>query len=925
MHSTGSNIKLHERQRELAAIEDLLDRLGAGEGGVAFIEGALGIGKTALLLEAARAASARGFQVLEAAGSAYEGDFDSGVVRQLLEPAVGAAEIDEALADTGGPCAVMRRLCRCVYMLAERGPVLVVLDDAQWLDDLSLRWLNFLIRRLEDQPVLVAVASRTSSSESIRPLREATSGRAVVLTPEPLSEQGAHALLTEAFSQQPEAEFTRRAVEATGGNPFLLGELAHALAVDGAGPQRASLASLLGAAPEAIARRVLVRVGHLAEPERKLAQAVAVFGAGASLADAASAAGLEPQIAAEAADRLVSSAVFTPDCPLRFTYELARAAVYADLGPGRRALLHGRAASLLNTAGESPEVVAAHLLLAEPEREPAVVEQLQGAARAASARGAPATAAAYLRRALAEPPPGDLTPRILVDLAGAEATAAEPSAAPRLAAAFAAAEDAGMRAEVLALDAGFLLGSGYVTETLAMVEKVAAECSAGDGHRPLELEAQYTAAALVDPDRTGDAAAWLERVGDAVQGDDSGERAVLSQIARHRAWTATNAAMAVDLARRALGGPSLLEDGRLVPHRLEGALTALICAGELDLAAGILDGLEAVDGVAESRRAAGFLASMRAQIAYRSGALADAEAAAREAIAVTTEAGLVLEAVVPTACLVQCLVEMGRLEEAASVLEQSAGLSPELERYAPSALLLGARGKLRVAAGDIDGGLVDLLECGWRCRRFGIRNPMLAEWRRDAIRVHWVRGDLVAARLLVDEELTAACNWGTDEAIGGALRTAASIASGSDAAIATLREAEEHLRRAPATLELARTLADLGAAMRLANRRVDARSYLSEAADLAAGCGAAALSEHIDPELRATGARPRSFAPPGVESLTESERRVASLAAKGKSNLEIARTLLVSRRTVEAHLGHVYGKLGIASRGQLADVLPAAA
>jgi DNA-binding NarL/FixJ family response regulator len=113
--------------------------------------------------------------------------------------------------------------------------------------------------------------------------------------------------------------------------------------------------------------------------------------------------------------------------------------------------------------------------------------------------------------------------------------------------------------------------------------------------------------------------------------------------------------------------------------------------------------------------------------------------------------------------------------------------------------------------------------------------------------------------------------------------------------------------------------------MRRAQRRVDGRLYLREAAALAARCGAAALSERIDSELRATGARARSFAPDGSESLTESERRVARLAARGKSNPEIARALVVSRRTVEAHLAHVYGKLGIASRGQLADALPVAA
>ena len=211
-------------------------------------------------------------------------------------------------------------------------------------------------------------------------------------------------------------------------------------------------------------------------------------------------------------------------------HELARAAVYADLGPGRRAQLHGRAAALLSASGEPPEAVAAHLLLAEPERDPAVVEQLTAAARAASARGASAAAATYLRRALAEPPQDELTPRILADLAGAEATAGDPSAAPRLAAAFATARDAAMRAEVLALDAGFLLGSGYVTETLAMVEKVAAECSAGDGVWPLELEARYIAAALIDPDRTADAASWLGRAAAARWRRRRGRARGLSQI-----------------------------------------------------------------------------------------------------------------------------------------------------------------------------------------------------------------------------------------------------------------------------------------------------------------------------------------------------------------------------------------------------------
>jgi DNA-binding NarL/FixJ family response regulator len=125
----------------------------------------------------------------------------------------------------------------------------------------------------------------------------------------------------------------------------------------------------------------------------------------------------------------------------------------------------------------------------------------------------------------------------------------------------------------------------------------------------------------------------------------------------------------------------------------------------------------------------------------------------------------------------------------------------------------------------------------------------------------------------------------------------------------------------PAKLEHARARAELGGALRRANRRSQAREHLRRAAELATICGAQPLAERCERELLATGARPRRIALTGVASLTPSERRVAEMAAGGPTNREIAQALFVTQRTVEVHLTSIYKKLAIGSRAQLASAL----
>ena len=148
------------------------------------------------------------------------------------------------------------------------------------------------------------------------------------------------------------------------------------------------------------------------------------------------------------------------------------------------------------------------------------------------------------------------------------------------------------------------------------------------------------------------------------------------------------------------------------------------------------------------------------------------------------------------------------------------------------------------------------------------------------------------------------------------------IVAAGDRRIELLREAAEILGATRARLEHARTLADLGAALRRAGQASAAREPLTEAIDLAHRCGARPLVAFAQDELAATGhRRRRRLLLRGVEALTPSEQRIARMAADGLSNGEIAQALCLSRRTIEMHLGHAYSKLGVRSRAELGGVL----
>jgi DNA-binding CsgD family transcriptional regulator len=306
----------------------------------------------------------------------------------------------------------------------------------------------------------------------------------------------------------------------------------------------------------------------------------------------------------------------------------------------------------------------------------------------------------------------------------------------------------------------------------------------------------------------------------------------------------------------------------------------------------------------------------RAQTFVLRGDLAEAEAEARDALAAGEAWGTSWRSSASLAAfLADALMEQGKLDEAEAVVARPSPAEGARIHFLPE-----SRARLRMLRGDLVGGLEAMLDAGRRFESVGGRNPAWMAWRSQAALALLQLGERDEAGRLALEELELARTWGAPRALGAALRVAG-LVEGGQRGLALLEEAVEVLADSPAKLEHAKARTELGAALRRANRRSQAREQLRHAVEAAAICGAAPLAARAETELLAAGARLRHVALSGVDSLTPSERRVAQMAAEGPTNREIAQALFVTSKTVEVHLSSVYRKLGISSRSQLSAAL----
>jgi DNA-binding CsgD family transcriptional regulator len=934
---------LLDRDGELTELEAALEGALAGRGELAVVEGPPGIGKSELLRATVERARRRDARVLTARGVEVEHDLAFGGVRQLLEPVVEAASPEEAERLFSGAARPATRLFEqgareatppldlefathnalywVLASLADGEPLVLAVDDAHWLDAPSLSLVGFLAPRIGELPALALVATRPLQDG----VGETVLGRILtdpasrLIRPGPLSGPAVREVVRERLGEEPSPDFVEACADVTAGNPFYLAELLRELELRGVHPSAKEAAAVRAIGPRSISLELRFR-GQTSGAGMALARSVAVLGDDARLEDAAALADLEDRAAASAADALVRDSILAPGSPLAFTHPIVRTSVYTDIGPHECARMHKRAARLLEAAGAPIERVAAHLMRADPARDPWVVDLLRAEGAAAFANGAPDAGARYLRRALAEEPDGAARARVLLELARAETLAANPDAPAHFIEAFALAGDAAARADVAESGAWALFIFGHARDALGVLAAAAQELAHENPDRALELEAQLASLAMYDPVAGGQHLARLDRIDEDLSGESLGARMMLCQLAYRRMWRSDNAARAAQLVERALAdGRLLAERGPETPLFAAAAMT-LCNADRLEATTRLLDSALVQAREQGSRFGFATVSFMRGLVALRRGALLDAEAEIRASLEVAIPSGHLMAAVAATGTLIPVLLERSAPDEAQNALDALALPLDDLPAQLVFNVLLSCRGHLRLARGDLAGGLADLHECGRRNELFDARHPFLVPWRIGAALAHHARGELHSARELADEELAAARDWGTPSTIGPALRLMGLLSSGEDA-IALLRDAAAALEDSPAHLQHARALVDLGAAMRRANRRIEARETLSRGLDLADRCGATVLSQRAQEELHALGARPRRVRLTGVEALTASERRVGELAARGLGNTEIAQTLFVTRKTVEKHLGNAYTKLGIKSRAELPEQL----
>jgi DNA-binding CsgD family transcriptional regulator len=524
----------------------------------------------------------------------------------------------------------------------------------------------------------------------------------------------------------------------------------------------------------------------------------------------------------------------------------------------------------------------------------------------------------YLERALREPPTPVLRPQLLLELGVLEARLDPVSAIGHLDEAMSCVDQPELRAHTAQGLGRALVLCDRSGDAVHVIERTIERLGAEHRELQLILESDLAGIARLNVGLRPLAVQRLKKYERDLDEDTAAGRALLANLAHEAAMGGEPVDTVADLARRALAGGVLLRERSTETVEYILAVAALMYADQFALA----DAFSA-EALADARSRGSLIgfstaSTLRSRLNFRLGLLGDAQADARSALEFFTGAQW---QPVAASSLIDTLVEQGRLADGRALL---AGFDPD--QWDPGnahlSALFHSRGRLRCAEGDLQGGLADMLAAGDRQETWGARNPSILPWRSSAAATAWRLGDEKLAVRLADEELTLSRQCGAPRAVGISLRTMGTVTKG-DKGVDLLAEAVAELEHSPAALERARAQVALGAAMRRAGRRSEARRLLRAGHDLAHGCRATVLADAARGELRQLGIRVPRPTESGVDALTPSERRVAELVATGISNRDAAQALFVTEKTIEAHLAAVFRKLGIRSRHELAAALPA--
>ncbi|WP_031049521.1 ATP-binding protein [Streptomyces sp. NRRL F-5650] len=864
---------LWERDEEVATITRAVDVLCADRsspGTLLEARGEAGVGKSALLAETRRIAEARGCTVWSARGGETLRSVPFNVVRQLLQPALvsmlpeeardylgdwydiagpalGITDPGERQADPQGVCdglvAAVRRLARREW------PLVLVIDDAHWADQETLRWLAALAERLDETSVLVVIARRPGdvSGDSARHL-EAASAVGSPLAPLNALTPDATAGLTRAtLGPHAEAAFCREVWAVTGGNLYETVELLAKVQDSELQPVEAEAAELRSLNRSARGSGLVARLEQLGVDATRFAWAAAILGGGITVDMVAALATLDRADAARCAELLRGARILSvPDTAgqpggdeLEFVHPLIATAVYNSIPGALRTAMHGIAAQLVTDSGLGAAAASRHLLKVYPDDDQEVVAQLREAAREHLAVGAPDAARRCLERALQEPPLPESHALVLFELGCATLLTAPSTTIGHLRTALAMPGlDGEQRVDAVFRLSQALLHNDQLEEAVRTVEAEAARNP--DPSARLRLQAaQYMwegihAGETSSPHRS----ARLAELAATCTGRDNAERALLILRGFDAMTHGESVEEVVELCDRALVNGRLApglgwtdtEWGLELPMMLA---SSYAYADRLDRAEALFT--EALRAYESAGWNGGHLALAHAYVGLghrRRGRLRDAEQSLRASLRIAERVGRGLPLYWSATCnLVDTLLARGHVEEARTVADQYDFAPPY-----PSTIVLPdprtVRGRLLLATGRTKEGVNELEAAEKAAAARGRHNPVVVPWATELARALAAEDPARAARLATDARRQAE-RFGTDTAIGEALRCAAALETGQRA-VRLAAQAVTYLEASPCQYEHAAARVEYGIAARSA-------AELNRGMALADSCGADGL------------------------------------------------------------------------------------
>ncbi|NJP97607.1 AAA family ATPase [Nonomuraea sp. FMUSA5-5] len=900
------------RDREIGRLEGLIGALPE-RGAALVLLGEPGIGKSALLGQAAAIARGSGLRVLATAGVEAEAHLPYAGLHQLLRPIRDhfdvlppsqrqALRAALGLVESSGPdnYLVALAVLNLLAETAESGPIVLIAEDAHWLDPSTAGVLAFLGRRLESEPILLLASARTGMATWLD-----GAGLPDLVVP-PLSEQDAAALL-DAHAKNLPAAVRRRLLSEARGNPLALIELPAAGPDVVTGPDvvAGSWLPLTARLEEAFTRRFAVlppvtravlevaALNDSADPHEALAAARALVG--------------RPVTAAELVSAVDARLVTVSESRLAFHHPLIRSAIHQAAGPVRRREVHRALAAVL---AERPDRRTWHLAAASDRPDEGIATALEAVAARAQRRGSGEAVVAALEQAarLSEDP--DRRADRLLRAADGAVELGRPEIVDRLLGEAGKLElSRQRRARVAWVRAAFddgLRGGGMDASALADL----AESVAADGDVDLAVRILWSAALRCFWTEPGmPARDRIVGVAERLPLDPLDAR--LIAILGYAAPVARGAVV-IERSRRLLARAVL--DSRTA--RLVGSVAVLV--GTFDVAieqsAASLAGLRDQGRLQLLARALAAQAWAAAQLADLTVALPAAEEAGR--LAEETGQPFLLGLVLATQAKIAAL--RGQVDRAGELAAEAERLGTRVGARNVLATAQHARALAALAEGDHPQALARLL------RMHDVTDPAY----QLALSCHTV-ADLADAALHSERpgdvagvlaRLEAAALATTSPSLHDGLRLARAVLAGHDEAEELFRTAlAADLTRRP--FMRARTALAYGEWLRRQRRATESREYLRAARDLFDALGTSPWGERARRELRAAGERSSERQAATSELLTAQELQIAQMAAEGLTNREIGKRLYISHRTVGAHLAKIYAKLGATSRVQLHNAL----